>query len=73
MPFVDQPTNAPTNKVTAATIWAAIASILSWADDRYWNDNVPGYVEAAVITLGVALVGYFVKNSSNQAPPAPGV
>lgn len=70
---VNQTSGVPTAKVTSATFWGAVAAILSWLDDKYWNDNVPGYVEAAVITLAVFAAGYFTKNRSDDAPPATGV
>lgn len=73
MSNVNQTSGTPTNKVTAATALAAIMSILSWLDDRYWNNNVPGGVEAALITLAVFAAGYLVKNKDTDAPPAPGV
>lgn len=73
MPTVNQTSATPTTKVQAATALAAVASILSWADDRFLADYVPGYIEAALITLAVFLGGYFVKNRTTDAPPAPGV
>lgn len=73
MATVNQTSGTPTNKVQAATAIAAVASILSWLDDKYWNDNVPGFIEAALITLAVFLGGYFVKNKVTDSPPGPGV
>lgn len=70
---VNQTSNTPTLKVQAATALAAVASILSWADDKYWHDQVPGFVEAAIITLAVFLAGYLKKNKVTDAPPAPGI
>lgn len=73
MPTVNQTSGTPTTKVQAATALAAVASLLSWADDKFLGDQVPGFVEAALITLAVFLGGYLVKNRSTDAPPAPGV
>lgn len=70
---VDQPTAAPTNKVVSGTVWGAIAAILSWLDDEFWGDRVPGAVEVAGIILAFAIAGYITKNSANQAPPARGI
>lgn len=72
MPLVNQTSASPTNKVAAGTVAAAVLAILSWADDRFFNDYVPGYVEAAFITLGTFAAGYLVKNRVSDAPPAPG-
>ncbi len=73
VPTVNQTSNVPTLKVQAATALAAVASILSWADDKFWGDQVPGYIEAALITLAVFAAGYLKKNKVSDAPPAPGV
>jgi len=73
MPLVNQTSGLPTNKVTSATALAAVASLLSWADDKFFMDQVPGFVEAALITLGVFAAGYFTKNKATDAPPGPGV
>jgi hypothetical protein len=70
---VNQPTLAPTNKVTSGTIFGAIAAIVAWADDKFWHDNIPGPVEIAMIVLAFAVAGYFTKNSVEQAPPNPGI
>lgn len=70
MALGNQPTKNPTNKVNSATALAAVTAILSWADDRFFGDIVPGYIEAAIITLAVFTAGYFTKNSFPDAPPA---
>jgi len=72
MPKVNQTSYTPTTKVTAATALAAVASILSWLDDKLWGNFVPGYIEAAAITLAVFLGGYLVRNRVTDAPPAQG-
>jgi hypothetical protein len=70
---VSQLSNNPTEKVQAATFWAAVASILSWADDKYWNDQIPGFVEAAIIVIVTFAAGYLTKNKVVDSPPAQGV
>lgn len=72
MPTVNQTTNTPTTKVTAATALGAVAALLAWVDDRFFSDFVPGYIEACVITLAVFAGGYFVRNRVTDSPPAPG-
>jgi hypothetical protein len=69
---INQTSGLPTRKVQAATALAAVASIISWADDRFFSDFIPGYIELAFITLAVFLGGYFTKNKATDAPPAPG-
>jgi hypothetical protein len=71
MPLGNQPTNKPTRKVISSTTFAAVGAILAWADDKFWNDNIPGHVEAALIVLIVAAAGYFTRNASPDAPPEP--
>lgn len=71
MALGNQPTNQPTRKVVGATAWAALASILSWVDDAFFDGFIPGYVEAAFITLAVFAAGYLTHNSSPDAPPEP--
>lgn len=73
MPAVNQTSGTPTAKVTSATFWGAVAAIGAWADDKFWNDSIPGYVEAAVITIVIFAAGYFTKNRVSDAPPADGV
>lgn len=73
MVAVNQTSNAPTAKVTSATFWGAIAAIGAWADDKFWNDSIPGYVEAAIIVVVIFVSGYFTKNRVTDAPPAEGV
>lgn len=72
MPLVNQTSNKPTRKVYSSTFWGAVAAVLAWADDRFWGDMFPGYVEAALITLVIAAAGYFTKNRVSDAPPAQG-
>ena len=71
--LVNQTSMRPTRKVQAATIIAALTAVLAWADDEFWGNRMDGFVEAAFITLAVALAGYLVRNKRTDAPPAPGV
>lgn len=73
MPYVNQTTGTPTNKVASATVFGAVAAIISFLDDKYWGDQIPGYIEAAIITLAVFVAGYFTKNKIQDSPPGPGV
>jgi hypothetical protein len=67
----NQPTKKPTRKVTSATVFGSLAAILTWADDKFWGDQIPGWVEAAIITVVIAVAGYFTRNASPDAPPEP--
>lgn len=67
----NQPTNRPTRKVVSSGTWAAVASIISWADDAYFHDKIPGYIEVAFIVVATSLAGYLTRNSAPDAPPEP--
>jgi len=71
MSLGNQPTNKPTRKVISSTTWGAVAAILAWVDDAFFSNFVPGYIEAAIIVLAIAAAGYFTRNASPDAPPAP--
>lgn len=64
---------APSNKVTAATIAAAVGTIVFWALKEYAQVNAPEPVQMAVVMLLTALltgvVGYLVPEH-NPAPSA---
>ena len=71
MTLGNQPTNKPTRKVISSTTWGAVAAILAWADDKWWDNSIPGLVEAAMIIVAIAVAGYFTRNASPDAPPEP--
>lgn len=73
MSKVNQTSLVPTTKVTGATALGAVAAIISWADDKFWGDQIPGYIEIALITVCVFAGGWLVRNRVKDAPPAPGV
>ncbi|TGQ69857.1 hypothetical protein EN829_013205 [Mesorhizobium sp. M00.F.Ca.ET.186.01.1.1] len=66
MATVNQPSIRPTNKLTAATIAAAVVSVSgvfvrnvwpSWYDPETW---------ATLLPIAVFAVGYFIKDAPNQ-------
>lgn len=62
---VTQPTAAPTRKVTAATLAAAVATLATWALAEAGVD-VPAGVEAALTTLVTFAGGYLVRDDSRD-------
>lgn len=56
----NQPTAVPTNKVTAATLGCALATIAVWGFEALSGVDIPLLVEAAVATVGTFGAGYLV-------------
>ena len=54
----DQPTSAPTDKVTAATIGAAVAVILAWVLEIATGVDIPAFVGGALAVVLTFLFGY---------------
>lgn len=53
-------TGAPTSKVVSTTLASAIATILIWLLDSYvLEPDMPAAVASAVLTVCVALIGYY--------------
>lgn len=59
----------PSTKVGAATIAAALGSIIVWALKQYVAVDLPAEVSAAVVVLLTLIVGYVVPEQ-NPAPSA---
>lgn len=59
----------PSNKVTAATIAAALATILVWALQTYAHTAIPEAVQGAIVVLLTLIVSYLVPEG-NPAPSA---
>lgn len=58
----------PSTKVTAATVAAAVATILVWlVQSQGWVDDIPAGLEAAITTLLTLVAGYFVPERNPSA------
>lgn len=68
--LVDQPSPAPTRKVTAAALGAALATIAVWAAHAFAGVDVPPGVEGALAVVLGFVCGYLVRE--RDAPFAPG-
>lgn len=60
-PVIRQPGDV-SEKVTAATLAAAVGAIAIWAVESAASIDLPQFVEAAVVTVLVALAGYFIPD-----------
>lgn len=60
-------TPAPTMKVVATTLASAIATVLIWLLDTYvFEPDMPAAIASAVLTICVALIGYFTPPASRD-------
>ncbi len=59
----DQPTSAPTRKVSAATLGGAAAAIGAWLIQLGFGIDVPPGVEGGIATLAAFGFGYIVRES----------
>ncbi|WP_119065879.1 hypothetical protein [Rubrobacter indicoceani] len=59
---MDQHSAAPTNKVVAATIGAALATIVIYGVEQAAGVDLPTAVEGAITVLGVFGAGYVVRD-----------
>jgi uncharacterized membrane protein len=59
---MEQPTNMPTAKVTAATAAGAVTTIVVFIADQF-NLEIPALVAGALTTLLVFVAGYFKRET----------
>jgi hypothetical protein len=59
----------PSNKVTAATIAAAVGTILVWLLNSYAHVAVPDAVQGAIVVILTLAAGYFTYED-HPAPSA---
>ncbi len=62
---VSQPTALPTNKLTAATLAASLASLIEMLVTRQFPGLADPTIWAPVAPLMAFVVGYFVKDRAN--------
>ncbi len=67
--LVDQPSPAPTRKVTAAGLGAAAATLVVWALTAFAGADVPPGVEGALATVLALLAGYVVRERDAGSTP----
>ncbi|OBQ66971.1 hypothetical protein [Mesorhizobium loti] len=66
MATVIQPTIRPTNKLTAATIAAAVLSVCGVFVRNLWPSWYDAETWATLLPIAVFAVGYLVKDEANQ-------
>jgi len=66
MTTVSQPDALPTNKLSAATLAAALASLAEMIVTRHFPQLADPTIWAPVAPLMAFLVGYFVKDRPNE-------
>lgn len=60
MPHRNQPTAAPTTKVTVGALGGSLAAIMAWLLAEIWMVNMPPGTEGAFATLLAFLLAYIV-------------
>jgi hypothetical protein len=65
-PLVEQPTAAPTRKVTAIAVAGALLTTAIWALEQFGNVAIPAEVQGSLHTAMGLLVGYLVKDRMNS-------
>lgn len=63
--LVNQPTAAPTRKVTATAVAGATFTVAVWVAKEFYGIEVPGEVQGTVHTALAAVIGYMVKDRMN--------
>lgn len=67
--LVTQPTDAPTRKVTASAVGAAIATLIVWGISAATGADIPPGAEGSLAVLLGFLAGYFVREADTPGNP----
>lgn len=60
MPYRNQPTAAPTTKVTAAGAMGALSTVGVWAAQEFASIEIPGEVASAIVLVVMFVAAYVI-------------